>query len=335
MRAGIIGVTGFGGVEVLRLLLNHPKIKIGGIYSHSSPGLAIDEMYPDLTSKTNLCCQAIDTDVIASNNDIVFLALPHTKSQLLIPDLLKKNIKIIDLGADFRLEDASQWQDFYHCEHLAPELLSKAVYGLSEVNRQKITDAQLIANPGCFPTSILLGLYPALSLLGDNISQVIIDSKTGLSGAGRSCNEVTHFSSVYSSVKAYKVGTHQHLPEIKLYASKMAGGQFPLIFTPHLLPVNRGIYSTIYLMTEQHGQMEALNAAYQKFDDENQFIRYRKQPPALKDVERSNYCDISLTEVEGGYIIISAIDNLQKGAASQAVQNMNIVMGVDEVLGLT
>lgn len=334
MRAGIVGVTGFGGVEVLRILLRHPVVEVGGIYSHSSAGVAIDALYPDLSGRCALQCRDVAVEDIAAANDVVFMALPHAKSQGLVPQLLQRGLRVIDLGADFRLDDPAQWQQHYGSAHTAPELLSEAIYGLAEINRATIVDAQLIANPGCFPTSILLGLYPALSLLGTDIAQVVVDSKTGVSGAGRSCNETTHFSSVYSSLKAYKVGTHQHLPEINLYARKMAGGSFPLVFTPHLLPVNRGIYSSIYLFTSQSDRLEELRAAYHRFADENHFIRYRDQPPALKDVERSNYCDIHIQAIEGGYAILSTIDNLQKGAAAQAIQNMNIAARLDEALGL-
>jgi N-acetyl-gamma-glutamyl-phosphate reductase len=297
--------------------------------------VAIDSLYPDLTGRTSLVCTDVDLDAIARDNEVVFLALPHTKSQELAPGLLERGVRVIDLGADFRLESVDDWQTYYKCEHIAPDLLTKAVYGLAEVNRDEIKGAQLIANPGCFPTSILLGLYPALSVLGSDISQIVIDSKTGVSGAGRGCTETTHFSSVYSSVKAYKVGAHQHLPEIRLYSSRMAGGAVPLVFTPHLVPVNRGIYSSIYLFTSRTDVLEELQTAYQKFDDDNYFIRFRSTPPALKDVERSNYCDLYLHPIDGGYAILSTIDNLQKGAASQAVQNMNIAAGIDEALGLT
>lgn len=337
LKVAIIGASGYTGVELIRLLSNHPEIEITAVTSEQSAGKSIAEVFPSLSGVFEKTLEHISIEVIAQKADLVFTALPHQKAMDYVPKLLEIGKKVIDLSADFRIKDAATYGAWYE-EHKAPELLKEAVYGLPELHRTEIKNARLVANPGCYPTSAILALAPLLKNGLIEASSLVIDSKSGVSGAGRSATQDTHFIEVNEGFKAYKVGEHRHTPEIEQELSLLAGSQITVSFTPHLLPINRGILSTIYasLISQESGvrSQEELNDLYDEFYKDERFVRvYPKGSfPNINNVKGSNFCDIGikLDKRTNRVVIISAIDNLTKGAAGQAVQNMNIMYGFPE-----
>lgn len=337
LKVAIIGASGYTGVELIRLLSNHPEVEITAVTSEQSAGKSIAEVFPSLSGVFEKSLEHISIETIAQKADLVFTALPHQKAMDYVPRFLELGKKVIDLSADFRIKDAATYGAWYE-EHKAPELLKEAVYGLPELHRTEIRNARLIANPGCYPTSAILALAPLLKNGLIEASSLVIDSKSGVSGAGRSATQDTHFTEVNEGFKAYKVGEHRHTPEIEQELSILAGSQIRVSFTPHLLPVSRGILSTIYasLISQESGVrgQEELNDLYDEFYKDERFVRvYPKGSfPNINNVKGSNFCDIGikLDKRTNRVVIISAIDNLTKGAAGQAVQNMNIMYGFPE-----
>lgn len=337
IKAAIIGASGYTGAELVRILLNHNYVEISALVANSNAGIEIGEIYSHLQNFDLPILQKVE-EVDFANIEVAFGCLPHATSQEIFKSLNQKypNLVIIDLSADFRLEDSSNYQKWYGHEHMALDLQKSAVYGLSEINRSKIKNTKIIACPGCYPTSALLPLIPLLENGLIDKDNIIIDSKSGVSGAGRSVKQGNLFCEINNSFKAYSVGNHRHMGEIEQELSKAASGDVVIEFTPHLLPINRGIVSTIYVdIKEGFSISDVQNCLKTKYEDEY-FVNYQDKEPALNEVVNTNFCLISAKSGrnKNKAIIISALDNLCKGASGQAVQNMNLVFGFEEFEGL-
>ena len=349
LKISIIGATGYTGKELVKILINHPKVELVYLTSSTYTGKNIAEIFPEFLNKLDKKLTKLNLNVVSQNSDLVFTALPHTVSMDVVPELLKKGVKVIDLSADYRIKDPVVYKEWYKKEHnkISENLLSEAVYGLPEIYLGKIKDALLVANPGCYPTSIILGIAPLLKYHFVEPEGIIIDSKSGTTGAGRKLSLGLHFAECNENFKAYKVVKHNHLPEVEQELSyiyfdgndcRQQGTEIKVCFTPHLLPINRGILSTCYLSLKGFKKEVEVLEAYQKFYQKAPFVRIFEPPnlPEIKFVAGTNYCDIgfSIDERVGKIKIISVIDNLLKGAAGQAVQNMNIMSGFPETCGL-
>lgn len=337
LRVGIVGISGYSGLTAFEILSHHPRVRVTYVSAGSTKG-PLKEIWPQLTNQTDLVCEPFDAKKAISLCDLVFLATPHNVSMTITPKLLAAGLKVIDLSGDYRFKAAAEYKQWYGVNHRDKKNLAKAVYGLPEMYRQKIVSAKLIANPGCYPTAALIALAPLLAIFSEKISSVIIDAKSGVTGAGRKVALSYIFPEVNENFKAYKVLSHQHAPEIANYLSQVAGKDVQVNFVPHLLPVNRGILETIYIQWPKCPSAEELYSIYRKYYKAEPFVRVLPLDiqPELKNVVKNNYCDIGITVSPSRDLIIltSAIDNLVKGAAGQAVQNMNIMGGFDETSGL-
>ncbi|WP_020675617.1 N-acetyl-gamma-glutamyl-phosphate reductase [Geopsychrobacter electrodiphilus] len=337
-KVSVIGASGYTGVELLRLLAGHPRAEVISVTSRQFEGMSIGQVFPSLKGYYDLKCETVDIKTIAAQADLVFTALPHKSAMEIIPEFLSEGCKVIDLSADYRLQDQHVYEAWYQA-HTSPELLAEAVYGLPEINRAQIKNARLVANPGCYPTSVALGLAPLL--LGKLIdhTSLIIDSKSGTTGAGRGLKEGSLFCEVNEGFKAYGLASHRHTPEIEQTLSQLAGEAVTVTFTPHLLPVDRGILSTIYASQTQGKSTAELIELFQGHYAAEPFVRVlpEGQLPNISYVRGTNLCDIGLVADErtGRVIVVSVIDNLCKGAAGQAVQNFNLISGFDERTGLS
>jgi N-acetyl-gamma-glutamyl-phosphate reductase len=338
IRAGIVGITGYTGEELLKILSKHPNVKIAGLYGRSSSKERyLKDIYPHFTS-LNLKIEPLNIEKIANTCDAVFLALPHAVAFEVVPRLFDAGIKIIDLSADFRLNKPEVYEKWYKANHTAKEYISKAVYGLSELNADKISKAFLIANPGCYPTTIILGCAPAVKNNFADLKRIVIDSKSGISGSGRKSTQ-EYFNNEHPNFRAYKIaGAHRHIPEIEQELSILSGENIIISFTPHIIPVERGMLSTIYVDMKKQISTSAILEAYSEFYSSSRFVKILAEDtmPGIKDVLNTNYCEIAMKvdERTNRLIIVSVIDNLVKGASGQAVQNMNIIFGLPETLGL-
>ncbi|MEK6600681.1 MAG: N-acetyl-gamma-glutamyl-phosphate reductase [Candidatus Binatota bacterium] len=337
MRVAVLGATGYAGVELLRILIRHPHVRLTVITSQQYAGKRVSEIYPSLAGQCDLVLEEIRIDKIASQAEIAFAALPHETSMEVVAGLVQQGKRVIDLSADFRLHDPETYGHWYRA-HKAPHLLRDAVYGLTEIHRREIGKARLIANPGCYPTGAVLGLAP---LFAEKIVQgtVLIDAKSGVTGAGRSSAVELSFSEVNENFKAYNVGVHRHTPEIEQELSQIAKKPVTVCFAPHLVPMSRGILSTIYVELKKTLDDEKLFQLYKGFYRADPFIRILPAGsfPQTKEVRGSNDCAIGFrydSRVKR-LVVITAIDNLVKGAAGQAVQNMNLMYGWPEAEGLT
>ncbi len=333
IRAGIINVTGYIGVEIARLLYQHPWVMLKSVTGRSLAGKKLSEVFPHLENTGLEITTEIDEDV-----DIVFSAMPHKTSLNVVPQLLEKGIKVIDVSADFRLKDADEYPKWYGFEHPTPELLKNAVYGLPELHRVDIAGASLIANPGCYSTSTILALAPAVKA-GIIEPGIIIDSKSGVSGAGRTPSMTTNYSEVNESIAAYSLGGHRHLPEMQQELGSLNSGiPLSITFVPHLIPITRGILSSCYAKLKNGISLEEddIQRMYSDFYKEAPFVKIVGKPPRTKHVWGSNYCLIYVTvdKRTSTLIIICCIDNLVKGGAGQAVQNMNLMFNYSETTGL-
>ena len=338
LRVGIIGVSGYTGVELARILSGHPQIEITVATSRQYAGKPLAEVYPNLRGCVDIVCDNPGTEELAGRADFFFTAVPHKTAMDIVPPLLKAGKKVVDLSADFRLRDVAVYEQWYQ-QHTSRELLGEAVYGLPELYRDRIKTCRLTANPGCYPTSVILGLAPLLRAGLIDPATLIIDSKSGTSGAGRGASVATLFCEVSDGFRPYKVGgSHRHIPEIEQELSVLAGNPVTVSFTPHLLPVSRGILSTIYARMTSDCGLDALQALYEKTYRGERFVRLCPPGtvPATQHVRGSNFCDIGLAldQRTGRVIVMSAIDNIVKGAAGQAVQNMNLMHGFAEATGL-
>ena len=335
MQISVLGATGYTGIELVRLIKEHPKVELDIITSENFSGEPIFEVYPHLRDIVKQRCESCDLDRIAEKSDLVFTALPHKVSADIVPELLARDLKVIDLSGDFRYQNAELYQEWYQT-HSSPELMREAVYGLAEIKREEIKNSRLIANPGCYPTSSLLAIQPLISENIINTEDIIIDAKSGITGAGRKASRKTHFCEVQENFQAYNVGSHRHRSEIAEKLKLWNDKNVELTFTPHLLPVNRGILSTIYADTAGDFDKNDILKIYRQYYQEKPLIRVVKTgTPELKHVRNTNFCDLSVNVNDNGkLVIISALDNLLKGAAGQAVQNMNLLCDWPEKLGL-
>ncbi len=338
LRVSVVGATGYSGVELVKILLNHPKVVIADLISKSYVGQKFADIYPTFRKDLDKVCKALDTADLARNSDLVFIALPTGPAQKIASELLAEEVQVIDLGADFRLEDVDDYRKWYGTEHMAEHLLDQAIYNIPEIHKKKLEDVQLVANPGCYPTSVLLGLAPIMDKQIVDTSSIIIDSKSGVSGAGRGLNIGVHFCQQSENFKAYKVASHRHIPEIEQELGKLCGEKVLVSFTPHLLPLKRGILSTIYLDLLEKVDLQELRDYYQDYYQDAPFVCLLPEGelPEIKNVAGSNDChlNIFLDERVGRLVVVSVIDNLVKGAAGQAIQNMNILCGFEQTLGL-
>ena len=338
LKTAIIGGSGYTGGELLRLLLYHTEVEIAAITSEKSVGKPAAQLFPNLKDKTDLIFEKNNPAAISKNADFVFLCLPHCAAMDSAKAYLKNGKKVVDLSADFRLKDYRVYEKWYKERHTAKDLLKKAVYGLPELYRNKIENAELVANPGCYPTSAILAIAPLLkSKWAKGIDlPIIIDSKSAISGAGRGAEVAYLFTEANESVRAYKIGSHRHTPEIEQELSITAKKKIHVSFTPHLIPMNRGILSTIYIKKPINA--EQLLEHYRDFYENEPFVRILNSGslPDTKNIRGSNICEIGIVEDKrtGMTVIVSAIDNLIKGASGQAIQNMNIMQGFDEGCGL-
>lgn len=337
IKAGVIGSTGYAGQQLVWLLHRHPDVRISFLSSNSYVGSSFSKVYGNYSKNLEMLCINMEEAENRLNEiDILFIALPHGKSFNIVKKSLDLGVKVVDLGADFRLKDENTYKQWYNLDHEAVDLLSNSVYGLPEINRDIIKDSNLIANPGCYPTASILALSP---LLKNNLierSSIIIDAKSGVSGAGRTLNVSTLYGECNESIKAYAISSHRHTPEIEQALSQVANEDIYLSFTPHLVPMNRGILATCYANLVNDISEEELHELYSSFYENEHFIRIIKDLPETKWVKGSNICDISIRvdKRTKKVIVVSTIDNLIKGAAGQAVQNMNIMFGIDENMGL-
>ncbi|KGM07748.1 N-acetyl-gamma-glutamyl-phosphate reductase [Methylophaga thiooxydans] len=334
IKVGIVGGTGYTGVELLRLLANHPEVSLDVITSRSEAGMAVSELFPNLRGHVDLKFSEPDPEVLA-RCDVVFFATPHTVAMALVPELIKRDTRVIDLSADFRLKDVKVWEQWYNTEHTCPELFEQAVYGLPEINREQIKPAQLVAVPGCYPTATELGFLPLLEAGLIDPKHLIADAKTGVSGAGRKAAIPMLMAETSGSFKAYGVSGHRHLPEIREILSAHCGEDVDLTFIPHLAPMVRGIHATLYGRLNKQADLQAL------FES-----RYQHEPfvdvmpagsmPETRSVQGANVCRIAVHQPQGSdtVVVLSVIDNLVKGASGQAIQNMNIMFGFEETLGI-
>ena len=336
VSVGIVGGTGYTGVELLRLLVAHPEVEIANITSRGNAGTPVTGMFPSLNGFISMSFSEPDVQAL-SGCDIVFFATPNGTAMEMVPQLLDKNTRVIDLAADFRLKDAAVWQRYYGTEHACPELLAEAVYGLPEINREQIKTAKLVANPGCYPTAVSLGFLPLIANNAIALDSLIADAKSGVSGAGRQAKVNNLFSEVSEDFRAYGVGTHRHQPEIQQTLSQAADRECGLVFVPHLVPMIRGIHATLYAtLLDTKADLQAMFEDYYK-DEWCVDVMPAGSHPATATVRGSNYCRLAVHRPYDGdtVIVLSVEDNLVKGAAGQAVQNMNIMLGFDESLGLT
>ena len=335
-KAAILGASGYTGGDLLRFLLMHPHAEVAYLTADKHAGRNISDVFPHLRGFLDLRLEPLDPAALPGDIDVVFLALPHGESARVVRELYEKDLKIIDLGADFRLS-RKVYQEWYG-DHPCPELIEEAVYGLPEINRSRIKDTKLIANPGCYPTSAILGLAPLLNEGLIEPDTIVVDSKSGVSGAGRSPSLDYHFCEVNEGVKAYKVGEHRHMPEIEEVLSVYSGNGVSVSFTPHLIPMDRGILSTIYVRLKKKRTTAQLISLFEEHYGGERFVRISPENvyPSTSQVRGSNFCDIGMKVDEGKKtaVIVSVIDNLVKGASGAAVQNMNIMMGFEESAGL-
>ena len=337
IRVAIAGASGYTGFELIRLLGAHPEVELSTISSRGFEGSRLDGVYPALKGHCNLVFQAPEPQALAANTDLVFTALPHQAAMELVPELLARGVKVIDLSADYRLRDAGVYEAWYQA-HKNPELLAEAVYGLPELYRERIASARLVANPGCYPTSVILALAPLLVAGLVVPESVIADSKSGVTGAGRGLALASHYCEVNDGFKAYKVAEHRHTPEIEQELSRLAGRNIRITFTPHLVPMSRGILSTVYATLAAEVARDDIDRAYSSFYGQAPFVRLcgTGALPTTLQVRGSNYCDLGwrMDERTGRLIVVSVIDNLTRGASGQAVCNMNLMYGWPEAWGL-
>lgn len=335
IKAGIVGGTGYTGVELLRLLAAHSDVELTVITSRSEAGKAVADMFPNLRGRVSLQFSVPDSGSLQAC-DVVFFATPNGTAMKMVPELLDNGVRVIDLAADFRLKDPAEWQQWYGMPHACPDLLAEAVYGLPEVNREALREARLVACPGCYPTAVQLGFLPLLEQGLVDADRLIADVKSGASGAGRKAVVGTLLAECSESLKAYAVPGHRHLPEIRQGLRALSGSAVGLVFVPHLAPMIRGIHATLYApLTDPEADLQSLfeqRFATEPFVDVLPFGSH----PETRSVKGANLCRIALHRPQNGdvVVILSVIDNLVKGAAGQAVQNMNLMFGLEELSGL-
>jgi N-acetyl-gamma-glutamyl-phosphate reductase len=334
---GIVGATGYTGVELLRLLVQHPEVEVTVLTSQKYAGVPIDQVFPSLTGRLQIKCEELTIDRISQKVDFIFTAVPHKTAMETVPLFYQKGKRVVDLSADFRFKDPEVYERWYQ-KHTCVDLLPESVYGLPELHREEIKNAKIVGNPGCYPTGALIGLIPLIKDGMISYENIVIDSKSGVSGAGRDVVLGSLFCEVNEGVKAYKIFDHRHLPEIEQELGQLAQKKITVTFVPHLIPMDRGILTTLYVKLSKKMKTEDVLSTFQEYYRGEPFIRiYPKgKIPNTKDVRGSNYCDIGVivNESDSRGVVVTAIDNLVKGASGQAVQNMNIMLGYPETMGL-
>jgi N-acetyl-gamma-glutamyl-phosphate reductase len=333
VRVAILGASGYSALELMKLLLRHPQAQITALTTRSTDAKHVSEIHPSLAGRLDLSLENLSSSAIAERADCVFCCLPHGASAAAVSELLPRGKKVIDLSADYRLNDAAEYEKWYGVKHPDAKRMPETVYGLPEIYRDAIKRASLVANPGCYPTSAILALAPLLRAGAISADDIIIDSKSGVSGGGREPKPTFHFPECNESVSAYGVGTHRHMPEIDQVLSDVAKAKVEVVFTPHLIPMDRGILTTCYARPT-HVDHKKLPEILQEFYRDEPFVRVSGALPSTKHVAGTNYCDIAIRAARGRIIVISAIDNLVKGASGAAVQNFNLMHGFDETMGL-
>ncbi len=338
LTIAVVGSSGYTGGELYRILLHHPGVTVTAVTSEKSAGKPLVSIFPHLRGLTDLVCEQLDPETIAKKADFIFLALPHVTAQEAAYRFYRLGRKVVDLSADYRISDPMVYEKWYEHRHQYPDLLKSAVYGLPELHREEIRKAGLVANPGCYPTSAILGLAPLLVNKYVDLRTIVIDSKSGVSGAGRSAALAYHYPEANEGLMAYKIGSHRHTPEIEQELSLLSGIPVTVSFTPHLIPMNRGILTTMYAACIQERSSADIHGLYQSFYQDHPFVRVLPLGdfPNVRNVRGSNFCDIGvhMDSRTGRALIVSAIDNLVKGASGQAVQNMNLMTGFEETEGL-
>ena len=338
IKACIVGATGYAGQELYRILYSHPYVDIIKVTSVSYTGKKYSDIYQNLNNISELDCTNEDMETLANLADVIFVALPHGIASKNVTKSVLDKCKVIDLGADFRIKDKNVYEEWYKVEHFGEDALKEAVYGLCEIHYDEIKKARLVANPGCYTTCSILSLYPLVKESLIDVNSIVIDAKSGVTGAGRKADVGTLYCECNESIKAYKVASHRHTPEIEQELSYAAGKEIKLIFTPHLTPMNRGILATCYAKLSGDYDYDKLRRAYLKYYQDKKYIRLLKEGlfPETNKVKASEYIDIGFTidKRTNTVIVIGAIDNLVKGAAGQAVQNMNLMFGYDETTAL-
>ncbi|MCC7476236.1 MAG: N-acetyl-gamma-glutamyl-phosphate reductase [Pirellulales bacterium] len=334
IRVGILGASGYSALELMKLLLRHAEARITALTTRQAESRPVGEVHPSLAGRLDLVLENLSLDQVAERADCVFCCLPHGASASAVAELLPRGKKVIDLSADYRLNDAAEYKRWYAVEHPDPARMPTTVYGLPEIYRERIRRAELVANPGCYPTSAILALAPLLRARAVLPRGIIIDSKSGVSGGGREPKPAFHYPECNESVSAYGVGTHRHMPEIDQVLSDVADAEVKVVFTPHLIPMDRGILSTIYAEPTGEFKEESLLGMLEEFYANEPFVRVGKALPATKHVANTNFCDITVRGVRGRVVVISAIDNLIKGASGAAVQNFNLMHGFEETMAL-
>ena len=333
-RVAILGASGYTALELIKLLLRHPEVEISVATSRQQEGVPLSAVHPSLTERVDLGIQHLTPKQIAERVDCVFSCLPHGLTASVAGPLLETGLRLIDFSADYRLDDPDTYAEWYGQQHPDPQRLPSVVYGLPELFRDNIRTAQIVANPGCYPTSAILGLAPLVDSGVIDVEEIIIDSKSGISGAGRSPKLTTHYPECNESLSAYNIGRHRHTPEIELVLSKKSDQPVGVILTPHPIPMDRGILTTTYSRRLSSMGEADLFDLYRTFYEPHPFVRVVKHLPATKDAANTNFCDITLRVVKGHILTISCLDNLIKGAAGAAVQNFNLMHGLPETMGL-
>lgn len=333
-RVAILGATGYSALEAIKLLLRHPGAEITAVTSRQEGSPPLASVHPSLTGRLDLRCEDLGPEQVAERADCVFSCLPHGLTSALVPKLLEAGTRVIDFSADYRLDSPAVYKQWYEEDHHDPERLGKAVYGLPEWFAPQIVDAPLVANPGCYPTSAILALAPLVKAGLIETRDIIIDSKSGVSGAGRTPKLNTHFPECNESVSAYGVGKHRHTPEIEQVIGRASGKEVSVIFTPHLIPMDRGILTTAYSVPKSGVTEEKLFDALREAYARKPFVRVVQHLPGTKDTAHTNFCDVTVRLVRGRVLTISCLDNLIKGAAGAAVQNFNWMYGHPETTAL-
>lgn len=339
IKIGIVGASGYTSSELIRLLISHPgDIKLELVTSRTYEGQSVAKVIPSLKGLVELKFEKFEISKLKERVDFVFLAVPHKVAMNFVPDILKQSIRIVDFSADYRLKDAEVYKDWYHVEHTSPEFIDDAVYGMPELYREEIRNAKLVANPGCYPTGAILGTLPLFKEKLVYTDNIIVDSKSGVSGAGRTPKEAYHLPTRDSNVEAYKIGVHRHIPEIEQELSFYAKTEIKLNFTPHLIPMSRGILTTSYFKLKEQVTTDEVLEVYRDFYKNEPFVRIldKEEYPQTKAVRGSNFCDIGLEVVSRTETVVvsTAIDNLVKGASGTALHNFNIMASLKETAGL-
>ncbi len=334
IRVAIIGASGYTGAESIEIILRHSEAELTYLSALPEECGAVEDVFPRFKGRCNLQIEPLDIDKLSGLADVALCCLPHKVSMGFVPELLKVGLKVVDFSADYRIKSTEVYEKFYQVKHTDTANLKRAVYGLPELFREQIKGADLIANPGCYPTGALLATIPLLKEGLVETDSIIVNAVTGITGAGKNPSVKFHFPNMNENIFAYGIGSHRHMPEMEQIAGQVAGAEVQILFQPHAGPFDRGILSTVYCQPQKEVSGEQLTKLYKDFYASESFMQILNNAPTVKDVAGTNYCHIFVTCVKGRIVVFSAIDNLVKGASGQAIQNMNIIFGLEESLGL-